>query len=106
MLGLPLRFGRFPIPHVDPPTLRRRALFVVQAPLTSAVIVSEMTADHSLILPIMITALAATAVSRLVCPEGVYHALARRMLDRQQASSATVAPPPASPSATVPPAAP
>jgi H+/Cl- antiporter ClcA len=79
---------------------------VVQAPLTSAVIVSEMTADHSLILPIMITALAATAVSRLVCPEGVYHALARRMLDRQRASAATPPPPPASPSATVPPATP
>jgi H+/Cl- antiporter ClcA len=52
---------------------------VVQAPLTSAVIVSEMTADHSLILPIMICALGASAVSRLVSPEGIYHALAARI---------------------------
>lgn len=53
---------------------------VVQAPLTSAVIVSEMTADHALIFPIMICAFAASYVSRLLCPEGVYHALARRVL--------------------------
>jgi H+/Cl- antiporter ClcA len=55
---------------------------VVQAPLTSAVIVSEMTADHALILPIMIASLGAAFVSRLVCPEGVYHALAKRLLRR------------------------
>ncbi|HVW91577.1 MAG TPA: chloride channel protein [Devosia sp.] len=55
---------------------------VVQAPLTSAVIVSEMTADHALILPIMIASLGAAFVSRLVCPEGVYHALAKRILRR------------------------
>jgi len=53
---------------------------VVQAPLTSAVIVSEMTADHALILPIMVCALGATAVSKLVCSEGIYHALAHRLL--------------------------
>ena len=53
---------------------------VVQAPLTSAVIVSEMTADHSLILPIMICALGASAVSRLVSREGIYHALAARLI--------------------------
>ena len=52
---------------------------VVQAPLTSAVIVSEMTADHALILPIMICSLGAAAVSRLVCREGIYHALADRL---------------------------
>ena len=55
---------------------------VVQAPLTSAVIVSEMTADRGLIFPIMVCALGATAVSRLVCPEGVYHALASRISAR------------------------
>jgi H+/Cl- antiporter ClcA len=53
---------------------------VVQAPLTSAVIVSEMTADHSLILPIMICAVGASAVSRLVSREGIYHALAARLV--------------------------
>jgi H+/Cl- antiporter ClcA len=68
---------------------------VVQAPLTSAVIVSEMTADHALIFPIMVAALIATAVSRLVSGEGVYHALAKRLLARLQpaapAGPATVA---------------
>jgi H+/Cl- antiporter ClcA len=68
---------------------------VVQAPLTSAVIVSEMTADHALIFPIMVAALIATAVSRLVSGEGVYHALAKRLLARLQpaapAGAATVA---------------
>jgi H+/Cl- antiporter ClcA len=38
---------------------------VVRAPLTSAVIDSEMTADHSLILPTMICAMGASAVSGL-----------------------------------------
>jgi H+/Cl- antiporter ClcA len=53
---------------------------VVQAPLTSAVIVSEMTADHSLILPVMICALGASFVSRLICREGIYQLLATRLL--------------------------
>jgi H+/Cl- antiporter ClcA len=60
---------------------------VVQAPLTSAVIVSEMTADRGLIFPIMVGALLAAFVSRQVCEEGVYHGLARRLL-------ATTSPPP------------
>jgi H+/Cl- antiporter ClcA len=55
---------------------------VVQAPLTSAVIVSEMTADRSLIFPILVAALLASAVSKLVCREGIYHALARLLLAR------------------------
>jgi H+/Cl- antiporter ClcA len=38
--------------------------------------VAEMTNDHALIVPLMLTAWAGFAVSRLVCPEGVYHALA------------------------------
>jgi len=49
---------------------------VVQAPITAFVIVGEMTNDHALILPLMLTALIAYGASRLVCPEGVYHALA------------------------------
>jgi H+/Cl- antiporter ClcA len=53
---------------------------VVQAPLTSAVIVSEMTADHSLILPVMICALGASFVSRLICKDGIYQLLAARLV--------------------------
>lgn len=50
---------------------------VVQAPITSFVIVSEMTSDHHMLLPLMATALIASAASRAVCREGVYHALAK-----------------------------
>ena len=53
---------------------------VVQAPITAFVIVTEMTNDHALIVPVMLTSLIASAVSRAVCPEGVYHALARRFV--------------------------
>jgi hypothetical protein len=38
---------------------------VVQAPLTAAVIVSEMTADHALIFPIMVAALLASEVGTI-----------------------------------------
>ena len=50
---------------------------VVQAPITSFVIVSEMTENHALVIPLMICALLANAVSKLVYPHGVYHTLAR-----------------------------
>jgi chloride channel protein, CIC family len=53
---------------------------VVQAPITSFVIVSEMTENHALVIPIMLAALIATATSKTVCPEGVYHALSKRFL--------------------------
>lgn len=53
---------------------------VVQAPITSFVIVSEMTDNHSMLVPLMAAALIANAASRLVCREGVYHALSKRFL--------------------------
>jgi H+/Cl- antiporter ClcA len=53
---------------------------VVQAPITAFVIVSEMTSDHHMLLPLMATALIATAASKAVCREGVYHALAKNYL--------------------------
>ena len=53
---------------------------VVQAPLTAAVIVTEMTNDHGLVVPVLLCALIGHGCSKLVCPEGVYHALARRYL--------------------------
>jgi H+/Cl- antiporter ClcA len=49
---------------------------VVQAPITAFVIVTEMTGDHGMVVPLMATAFIAQAASRLVCKEGVYHALA------------------------------
>ena len=48
---------------------------VVQTPITSFVIVSEMTQDHAMVIPLMVAALIADAVSRLVCKDGLYHTL-------------------------------
>ena len=53
---------------------------VVQAPITSFVIVTEMTDDHSMVIPLMAAAFIAKAASRLVCREGVYHALSKNFL--------------------------
>jgi H+/Cl- antiporter ClcA len=53
---------------------------VVQTPITSFVIVSEMTQDHAMIIPLMVTALIADAVSRLVCENGLYHTLSRSFM--------------------------
>ena len=58
---------------------------VVQAPITAFVIVAEMTNDHALVVPLMLTSLIGFAVSRLVCPEGVYHALAHNFIAAESA---------------------
>lgn len=50
---------------------------VVQAPLTAVVIVMEMTADSSMVIPLMATALLAAGISRLIYREPLYHALSR-----------------------------
>src|ERR1700753_2133019 len=53
---------------------------VVQAPITAFVIVTEMTDNHAMVVRVMAAALIAHAVSGLVCPEGIYHALAKGFL--------------------------
>jgi H+/Cl- antiporter ClcA len=55
---------------------------VVQAPITAFVIVTEMTDNHAMVVPLMTAALIAHASSRLICEEGVYHALARGFIAR------------------------
>ena len=50
---------------------------VVRAPLTAVVIISEATASHGLLLPLLATALIADATSSLVCRERLYHRLSR-----------------------------
>ena len=50
---------------------------VVQAPLTSAVILMEMTRDPGLVGPLMLSTLLARAVSGLIAPEPIYHLLSR-----------------------------
>ncbi|MFT6834166.1 MAG: H+/Cl- antiporter ClcA [Francisellaceae bacterium] len=56
---------------------------VVQSPITCFIIVSEMTdtATTSMLLPIMLTSLIATAVSRVVCRESIYDTLSKRYLE-------------------------
>lgn len=53
---------------------------VVQAPITAFVIVTEMTNDHSMVVPLMAAAFIGRAASRLICREGVYHALSKNFL--------------------------
>ena len=53
---------------------------VVQSPITAFVIVTEMTDNHHMLVALMLAAIIATAVSRLISPVGVYHALARNYL--------------------------
>jgi chloride channel protein, CIC family len=55
---------------------------VVQAPITAFVIVTEMTDNHAMVVPLMAAALIAHASSRLICKEGVYHALAKGFIER------------------------
>lgn len=61
---------------------------VVQTPITSFVIVSEMTENHAMIIPLMLAALIAEAVSKSVCPGGgVYHSLAEVFLKNAMKNS-------------------
>jgi len=53
---------------------------VVQTPITAVIIVMEMTDDHQLLLPLMATSLLAAAVSKLICPEPIYQAMATDFL--------------------------
>lgn len=55
---------------------------VLQAPITSFVIVTEMTQNHALMIPLMVAALIADAASKAVCRGGLYHTLAEIMLER------------------------
>lgn len=62
---------------------------VVQAPITAFVIVTEMTDNHAMVVPLMAAALIAHASSRLICKEGVYHALAKGFIDRAAPAQTT-----------------
>jgi H+/Cl- antiporter ClcA len=53
---------------------------VVQAPITAFVIVTEMTQNYGMLVPLMGAALIAQLCSRLVCPKSVYHALAENYM--------------------------
>jgi len=55
---------------------------VVQAPITAFVIVTEMTDNHAMVVPLMAAALIAHFTSRIICEEGIYHALAKGFIER------------------------
>lgn len=59
---------------------------VTQVPLASFIIVMEMSNNHDLILPLMATALIAHGISRIVCPESLFKALAERFLKKLEKS--------------------
>lgn len=65
---------------------------VVQAPITAFVIVAEMTADNTMVVPLMATSLIATGCSRLLCPAGVYHLLSHNYIKRYAPEGAEPAP--------------
>ena len=64
---------------------------VVQAPITAFVIVTELTNNRAMLMPLMLTALIAHGTARLMCPDGIYHALARNLLSAAQISRAAEA---------------
>lgn len=66
---------------------------VVQAPITTFVIVLEMTNNHQLALPLMATALLASGTSRLICPRPVYKALSEGFLARAASREKVPQPP-------------
>ncbi len=63
---------------------------VVQSPITAFVIVLEMTntATSNMLLPIMLTSVMASAVSKVICREPLYHALAARYFEMLKAPTA------------------
>jgi H+/Cl- antiporter ClcA len=60
---------------------------VVQAPITAFVIVTEMTHDSDLALPIMAASLIAHGFSRLVCPHPLYKTLAKSFRPQRPAAA-------------------
>ncbi len=50
---------------------------VVRAPLTAVIIISEMTDSRAMVLPFLITAVLADAVSGQICRERLYHGLSK-----------------------------
>jgi H+/Cl- antiporter ClcA len=66
---------------------------VVQAPLTALVIVSEMTGNRDLTLPLMAVTLLGRGASALICRESLYRALAVAFIDKASAPASEITPP-------------
>ncbi|MGJ4996864.1 chloride channel protein [Bradyrhizobium sp. HKCCYLS3077] len=65
---------------------------VVQAPITAFVIVTEMTDNHAMVVPLMTASLIAYGTSKLICEEGLYHALAKGFVAQAEAKRAPASP--------------
>lgn len=50
---------------------------VVRAPLTSVIIITEMTGSRGMVLPLLAAAVLAEGVAAIVCPQRLYHALSK-----------------------------
>jgi H+/Cl- antiporter ClcA len=50
---------------------------VVRAPLTSVVIIMEMTGSHAMLLALITAAIIAEGVAAVLCPERLYHGLSK-----------------------------
>ena len=74
--------------------LRRGLYFsgVVQAPLTALVIVSEMTGNRELTLPLMAVTLIGRGASALICRESLYRALAVAFIETVSKPAADITP--------------
>ncbi|MCW1381978.1 chloride channel protein [Novosphingobium sp. KCTC 2891] len=55
---------------------------VVRAPMTAVIIMMEMTADRTMVLPLFATALIADAVSAAICQPKLYHALSSQFYSK------------------------
>jgi len=53
---------------------------VTRAPVTSFIIMMEMTDSHQMLLPLMAASVIASAASKLICPTALYHALAQKFI--------------------------
>lgn len=67
--------------HVNSPQLALLGMTayltgVVQSPITAVVIMAEMTDNHRMVIPLLVCALLADWVSKLIQPSGIYHGLA------------------------------
>ncbi|MDV6329916.1 chloride channel protein [Asticcacaulis sp. 201] len=57
---------------------------VVQSPLTSFVIVMEMTNSHNMVIPLIAASVLAYSVSRLICPRPLYHSLSQTFINQER----------------------
>lgn len=60
---------------------------VIQAPITAMVIVLEMTANPSMIFPLMIAAFIGSGVSSLICPRSLFRLMAESFIDQEKQSN-------------------